>query len=362
MRLSTWLLASTLLLACATQEHDPEVKSAFEAFVAAIKARDAGRLYELSPPSLAEEMDGLQAELVALVGRVEREYPKSDRDGTLEALGPVAARSARTGRELFIALIDFDAVSVSAAVDRGLEIERIVVSGQEARVETRAGEIFQFVRVNDQWRCTTLLSQLEVYASLKRLRANMKVAATNLDRWEQATAENTNVRKPEGAFNVVVEAVRRGARVKVFEMLDEVSRKHLTSGLETIQKLQKALEKRYPNLAERTAYLQSHSATWVERVADEKSLFAGLWDAGKLESSLPFTGQVTLHKVDLVDEKKARVHFETGNGAETQHLVRTPDGLWRVAWLEPVLLREAVRAMEAELRAVPPIATPALQP
>lgn len=343
------------LASCQEQKAlDADVVAAFDGFMAAVKARDAGRLYDLSPKPLHERMDALQTELSDLVGRLDSDYPMTDRPEALAAIGADLVRGTTSGRDLFVALVDFDAVRLGADAERGLAPAEVRVQEDEATLTTAGGETFQFVREDDEWRCTTLLTQLDRYPSLRRLRGNMKTASANLEAWLRATRETTDHGKPEGAFNLVVLSVRRGARMMIFSLLDEQSLERLKAATKVVAALQAAAEARYPKPSQRAEYLTGRGIAWVERVGDERALFAALWDNGVVKAELPFEADVQLLRSEPGEDKSATVVAKTANGESRTTFRRNIDGKWRLSSLEAALAREGLRKLEAELRAIPP--------
>jgi len=353
------LIATALTLCgCDKDEHDPEVLGAHETFIAAIKARDAGRVLELSQPELAEHMDKLYAEMAEVAARITKEYPAHDRDAALANIGAELLKGVSSGRELFIALVDFTAVRWGADVDRGLAVKRIDRDGAEAVVETAGGETFRYIQAKDGWHCTTALAQFESYPSLKTLRHNIGIAKRNLGTWSKATAESLDPTKPEGAFNIVALTVKRGARVMLYGLLDKPSHERLKAGAAAATKYQAAVEKRFPKKADRHAYLQKRGISWVERVSDEKTLFAALWDAKVITGELDFPDPVKIDGVRGEGDVQSVV-IKKGDADVPVAFRRALGGRWMLSHLEPALEREVVRKLEAELGAIPVAGAPA---
>jgi hypothetical protein len=334
---------------CQSHAEEPAVVDAFQSFVAAIRAQDAGRLYDLAPKALRQKLDSLHTELFELVVQVEREYPKAEVAATLEGIAAELLDGAESGRDLAKALIDFSALHGGAGTDEGLAINTIWVGDEKASLTTRAGETFPFFREGGAWVCGTLLIQLDQNPSLKRLRANMRIVAKNLAAWKSATRETTDQTKPAGVFNVVVEAVRRAARVKVYELLDAESLKLLEDGSAAVRRLQHALEKRFPGRAQRAAYLVKRKLAWIELVRGPKALFAGLWDSGNLKNELPFIKEVTIRAIHIRNDSTALLTAATGAGERRIEFKRATNGRWKLSALVPVLHRVAIRGMETEL-------------
>ncbi len=351
------LLAVALIaLACAEEpkSFDPAVTEAFEALVGAVRAKDAGRLYDLSPKATRDLADALYAEQRAALDAVSDAYPAADRATALESLGGSLAAGATSGRDLFIAMVDWSRVTLDAAADRGLAIDAVTVSDTEAVLTTTGGETFRFVKEEGALRVANFGAQLEASPGLKKLRANLAIARKNLTAWDKAISESTDRSKPEGTFNVLAEAVRRGARVMVYELLDPLSRTELTAALKVVNSLQAAAEKAHPDLAARRAALGAKKLEWVDRIADERSLFVALWDAGYLGQDLPFGAAADIRGVDNKGNDAASVRVSLDGAAEKGFsFVRNEVGRWCFAGLSATLQREGTRRLEAELRAWP---------
>ena len=363
MRLLTRSIVALAFIVSACQQEevvlDSEVVSAYDTFVQAIRTHDAISLYELSPGELRARFDALYAELNGIIARIEREYPAVDRADALQALAADTVRKAKNGRELFVALVNVQGIEESEAIRSGLQVATTSVDGDKAIVTTRGGEAFHFERDRGKWRCTTLVEQLDSYASLSTLRTNMMTAASNLDVWLKARRETVDPTRPEGAANIILQAIRRGRRVTVFERLDDASKKHLADGAAAVKELLAALERRFPTKDERTRFLSDQKLGHLEKVADAKSLFAALWDAGLLASDLP-SGKGTTVKSVTEGERGVTTVVTTGpEGESTTQLVKGKDGQWQLASLEPVLDREAVVRIRQAIGAVP---VPAIAP
>ncbi len=357
VRCSVFLLLTTCLLACQEEVLDPEITAVHESFVAAIRAGDVAKLYEMTPDEARAYFDKLWSTWFDVATRVKEQYPAHERDAALEALAWERLKDLDSGRAMFTALIDFDNLNAGAdsGVERGLKPVSIQRGDGEATVETASGERFRYVLEGETWRAATILAQLERYPTLKRLRANLKVAHANLGTRARASAESTDLRKPQGAYNVVLLAVRRGARVMLFQQLDDASRKHVEAALAVIKQLQEATEKRFPGADARRTYLASRNIAWIERVADAPGLFAGLWDEGGLKAALPVpeTGDIAIGRVETgAVETDVTVHGKVGETPLALKLARVVSGHYRLAQLEPNLVKE-LRRLEAELRAVP---------
>lgn len=352
----TCVAALTLALACAEEPKtfDPTVTEAFNAVVGAVRAKDGGRLYDLSPKATRELVDTLFAEQRSALDAVRDAYPEADRAQALESLGGSLVEGAESGRDLFIALLDLNRLTLDAAAERGLEIDAVTVSDTEAVLTTKGGETFRFVKEADGLKVANFGAQLEASAGLRKLRANLAIARKNLAAWDKAISETTDRTKPEGTFNVLVEAVRRGARVMVFEILDKASRDELTAALAVVKSLQAASERQFPDPAARRAALASKKLEWVERIADERSLFVALWDTGYLAQDLPVSTKAEILGVDNSGDDSAVLRVSLDGAPERRFpFVRNEVRRWCFAGLPATLQREGTRRLEAELRAWP---------
>ena len=349
------LVAVLSVVACEEEpEFDPAVLTAYESFTNAVKAGDGGRVWELSPPELHSMVEELRDELIAVAALVREEYPTSDRDLALQNLAAELYEGTETPREMFIRLLDKDAMSADGGTDKGLTPVEVKVYGAEAVVETKGGETFRFELYGDDWRCTTLVAQLEAWPSLVRIRKNAEIVRRNIKSWRRNKQETTDRSKPAGAFNIVLQAVQRGKRVTVFEQLDKTSRETLKQAYTACQQLQKQLEVKFPAKAARTAYLEGRKSQWVEQVANEKTLFALLWDQGKLAGELPpAAGDVKVLRSESTSDDSAVVVAATKDGERRFQFKRVLGGEWRFANLQAAIEREALRFIEAETRALP---------
>ena len=179
----------------------------------------------------------------------------------------------------------------------------------------------------------------------------MKIVASNLGAWKKATRETTDLSKPAGVFNVIVEAIQHKPqrRMKVFELLDETSHKHLEAGGLTIKRLQRALEKRFLRNANRQSFLKKHGLLWIERVRGAKALFAGLWDNGFFKDELPLVNEVTIRAVQTLEGGRAVLTAATGKGERSFPFIQVEAGQWRFLGLGKVIRREAITKPEAAL-------------
>ena len=357
IRVASFLLAACIFVGFAACDDEPvfepTVTAAFQSFVGAVKAGDGGRLWELSPPEFHSLVEKFRTEMLEISRLVREEYPESDRDIALQNLASELYEGTGTPREMFIRMLSKDAMTTDDATDRGLQPVAVKVYGDEAVVETKGGETFRFELLGDEWRCTTLVSQLESWPALTRLRKNAGVARRNIESWRRDKQETTDKNKPAGAFNIVLKAVRRGARVTVYEQLDKSSRRALKQAFDTCAKLQKELERRFPRKSSRIAYLTKRNARWVEQVANEKTLFALLWDRKKFASELPpADGDVTVLRSEYMSDDSAVVIASSAAGERRFQFRRVLGGEWRFANLHATIEREALRFLEAESRAL----------
>jgi hypothetical protein len=304
----------------------------------------------MAPASLKERVDALYQGLSQLVEQVKREYPKAEVDAMLEGLAVELVKSADSGKGLLMGLLDFGGVKSGPQTKQGLEIGEIWVGVEKATVTTRAGETFPFVLEGEKWRCSALLLQFNQNPSLRTLRANMKTVTANLRAWKQATSETTDPSKPTGVFNVVAKAVRRGARVKVYELLDDATLKQLKVGEELVQRIHRAGQKKFLRTANRQRYLKKLGLLWIDKVRGDKALFAGLWDNGVFNDELPLKKEVTIRAVQMKGELRAVLTVATSDGERRFTFTRAANGHWRLNALEDVIQRECIRKLELALR------------
>ncbi|MFT5432416.1 MAG: hypothetical protein ACI9OJ_003115, partial [Myxococcota bacterium] len=345
------LLVSGLTTACQKQEHDPSLAAAFEEFASAIRAQDAGRLWDLSPAELHDRLDTLYEELSDVIDSVKNQYPQSDREAALQNLAADRVAGVTSGKELFIAFLALDALSTSPAVARGLEIESTRLTGPEGTVITRGGETFLFVREGDGWRCTSLLAQFESFPSLRTLRANMQTAKSNIETWSKATAETTDRTKPAGTLNVLARASRRQARVMVFQLLDKASKEQLAAGAKAASEFKAELAKRIPSADARKKYLVDRKMSWLLRVGTPKSLFVELWDAEVFAKMVPTLDAFEIDEVVTVSEDLARVKV-TFADQKREFEFKRELSVWFFSSLEPAIVASGIARLTREQRAL----------
>lgn len=346
---STSLLV--LLLACAEPvTFDPEVSSAYKSFVDAVRAKDGAKLWEMTPEPARKTLKELYEEVRDVVSAASAGYPEVDRVAALASLGSSLLEGARDERDFFLALLDFSRVKFDAAADAGMAIESLTVQGDEANLTTRAGEVFRFVKEGGAWKSTAIQAQLDLNPTFKRLRANLAVARANLESWDKAAQETTDRSKPEGAFNVFFESVKRGARVMVYELLSPASKEPIKKAVASLKEYQASLEQRFPALPARQALLTERKFAWAERVGDEKAFFAGLWDTGVLAADLPVGVTATIESVENQGTEKATIVVKLDGNPRSFVMTRDDTKRWGYAGLEATLEREGLRRVEAEMR------------
>ncbi len=348
-----------LVLACAEPEtFDPDVSSAYKSLVDAVRAKDGTKLWEMTPDSARKTLKELYLEISDVVSAASAGYPEVDRVSALASLGASLVEGARDERDFFLALLDFGRVKFDAAADAGMAVESLTVQGDEASLTTRAGEVFRFVKEGGVWKSTAIQVQLDLNPTFKRLRANLAVARSNLASWDKAAQETTDRSKPEGAFNVFFESVKRGARVMVYELLSPASREPIKKAVVSLKEYQAALEKRFPALPARQALLAERKFAWTERVGDEKAFFAALWDTGALAADLPIGSTAAIDKVKSQGPEKALIDVKLDGNRRTFVMTRDDTKRWGYAGLEATLEREGLRRVEAEMRHLDALPTP----
>jgi len=335
---------------CGSEEQHDQIKVAYAAFTNAAKTNDAGRLYDMSPKAFRDRVDKFYLELSTLIETVEREYPKAEVEVTVENLAKPQVSGAANGRDLVIALVDFSGVTKSEDVDDGLAIDEIGVSGTEATLTTRAGEVFNFIQENNAWHCNSLAVQFDRAISVTKLRANIKAVNKNLAAWKKATRETTDQTRPEGVFNVLTRAVKRAARVKIYELLAPNTQGHLKHAAELARNFQKVVDRKYPRKRARLDFLKQVKLGWITGVAGDKSLFAAMFDAGLFRDELPLLKAVTIREIRVLKDDTAILVAATSGGDKKFEFQRLPTASWRLLSLEPVIVREAVRRLEVQLK------------
>ena len=323
---------------------DPAIVSVHSKMVTALKSSDTESLYNLSSVELHNKLDSFHIRWKQTIKRVRYEYPAAEKEKALTQLAVEVADKVNNGKELFVHLLELPTDTPDGAVNQGLEIAEHVVNEDRAVVTTKAGEVFEYVLENGQWRCSLLHNQWESYSSLKRLEGNIKTANENLDSWRVASRETTDQRKPEGAFNTIIQAVGKGYRMTVYTVLSKDTVALLKKGSDDATQLRSLLKRHYPKDGHRREFLVKRQIDWTERVTDGRSLFAILWDTGRLKMDLKLERESKVKSV-IPSEKNANlVVIVAGiDGPGDQYeMMRQSDGLWKLQSLETAIRAKAV--------------------
>ncbi len=342
---------------------EPELQQALDALVSAARDKDAAALWAISPAKLHSRFDALAADLVTTWERVQRDYPAAEQAAALESLGEPTLKSALvegTGAELFAALTDFTRIGTGEAVDRGLAVSSVTRDGDTATLKTQNGESFRFVREGDAWKAAVLLDRLDAHPTIAGLGAHVRDVKKVLDGWVKTRQESVDPKRPEGAFNVAMEAIRRTRRVTLFEMLEPSARAKLDAAFATVEKLQKAAELRYPTLAERKSVLDARKLAWIEGVPDAKALFVALFDAGAFADDVPATGNASITAVRSAEAGAMEVVSKEKDKEWVVRFSRAETGEWKLAALTAAIQRESERLSSEVARPelAPPVAPP----
>ncbi len=354
-----------MLFACQQKEHDPALVAIHSQMTEALVSVDTETLYVLSSSELHTRLDDFHGRWEKTVQRVRKEYPTAEKEKALKQLAVGVSEKVENGKELFVHLLELPDGPVDGLVKQGLEIAELVLNGDRAVVTTKAGEVFEYRFENGQWRCTLLLNQWESYPSVKMLENNIKIANANLDSWRVASRETTDQKKPEGAFNTIIQAVQKGYRMTVFTVLSTETIRLLNQGAKSAVALRKKLKKQMPKEPERREFLVKRQIDWSTRVTDGRSLFAILWDTGRLKMDLKIVNDTKVKSVIPSESDKNRVSIMTGSkaGDEQFEMIRQTDAFWKLTSLETVIKAKAVgpilRAIaELEVPSEPAATTP----
>jgi hypothetical protein len=355
------LLCSGVFLGCQERELDPAVLAAYQHFVQALKADDREALYAQSPVALHARMDVLYLRWKTVVARVREEYPEAEKIKTLELLAATIIDRTSSGKDLFMALLEDLLEPPGPPELQGLEVADLIVRNKRAIVTTKAGEVFEFVTDQNQWRCTLLDNQFtgDTYTSLKMLEANMDTVASNLDSWRVASRDTTDQTRPEGALNTIVQAFIYGKRMTVYEVLSEATTQLLAEGARLSGTLRKQLKATNPKPDSYREFLVQRSLEWVARVVDGRSLFAILWDTGRFKSIFPLTRSSKIQSV-LPGQGGGAVVLVRTNSEQSRYTMRVnKDGKWKLQDLESAVREVAVQPIQRALEALKQASAPA---
>jgi len=340
-----------LLSACQQEEHDPALVTVHTQMTTALIAADKETLYALSSADLHTRLEDFHSRWDQTVQRVRAEYPESEREKALKQLAADVSEKVGNGKELFVHLLSLNEDLTDGLVQQGLDIAELVLNGDRAVVTTKAGEVFEYRNENGQWRSTLLLNQWESYASVKMLENNIRTANANLDSWRVASRETTDQKKPEGAFNTIIQAVQKGYRMTVYTVLSAETIRLLNDGAKSATALRKKLKKQMPKEPERREFLVKRKIDWSTRVTDGRSLFAILWDTGRLKMDLKIASDTKVKSVIPSDTDPMRVSIVTGSkaGDEQFEMIRQADSSWKLTSLETAIKAKAVGPIRGAL-------------
>jgi len=181
VRLFPALLAFTWIgaLGCAAAPRDAAVEEIHSRVVAAVQARDAGDLFDLSVPEVATRMEAMFSRWVRARDGLATDQG-ADRSSLREGLALRHLEGVRSARGFFIALVDFHGVVLEGGVSDGLVPQSVRVDGDRASLRTRSGEMFGYRRTDGVWRSVLALDALRMWPDIGRLEANLASAEAHL--------------------------------------------------------------------------------------------------------------------------------------------------------------------------------------
>jgi len=125
---------------------------------------------------------------------------------------------------------------------------------------------------------------------------------------------------------------------------------HLKQAAELARNFQKVVDRKYPRKRARLDFLKQVKLGWITGVAGDKSLFAAMFDAGLFRDELPLLKAVTIREIRVLKDDTAILVAATSGGDKKFEFQRLPTASWRLLSLEPVIVREAVRRLEVQLK------------
>jgi hypothetical protein len=280
------LVVVVLVMGCRNEPLDKELVSAHDRFQKAVSGTDSATLFEMSPAVFRQTMQTRYVEWSKMVQRVEAVYPEALKRDILSRLHVSLLQGVTDGKSLFISLVNLGERRDSEQVSYGLEAVRTHSDGNNGTVTTRAGETFDYVKEDDEWKCLLFQKQFRKNESWNSLIENMKTAAHNLNVWKDSQFESFSTKDPIGQTNVLLYAINQGNHTAVFNILDKPTKALMRKGWLKVKQVRAALAKRVPERKVRQHLLKTKKLSWMLRVRDDLSFFAALWDDGRISKSL----------------------------------------------------------------------------
>ena len=263
-------------LGCSSGEYHEAVFQALEQTVVALGEGDWKTAWLYSAPQAREELLTLHGELHAALEAVETVYPEQSREQARAAVGrdlvadiPVGAPDA--GPRLLGRLMAPGAIRFDDKARDGLRARGAIVDGDQAEIETAAGEVFRFQRTEAGWQARLIMDILDGSDEVKALRGNARAVQEAAASHHAVWKESTDPATPHGAYNAVRAALDadppRGE--VVFAGIDAEARAVVLEALRLSRKAQKSIQRRVTRIERARAYAKHgvtpYRASWKDQ-------------------------------------------------------------------------------------------------
>ena len=326
--LATALFIVGMASAMACQKASPEardVDAAFSELQRALFTGDAGALYDMSVPELRAEVAALRERIAAAVELVEGNYSTEEAQAIKKDIGGTLLEGAESDRDLYIAIADMRGIRHNETVDEGLKHDPASVRGSEATIQTKAGDVFRFVKGDDGiWRTDVALEGFRKWPAIATIEKNIVQVRKNVDAMRRQRDLLRDPRTPEGAFNLFREAVVGQNMDVVYTLLSAKTKAHLRSALDLYGKLPDDVRKEGP------AKVPEPLRAGLSRAEGVRSLLQEIAQTEILNDALSVSAA---DRVDHVDRTGDTAVVTTTGGREV-HLERGDKDVWRIVDLE----------------------------
>lgn len=335
------------LTAAGCKEPHPEAASVakvFQALQAAIYTGDAGALWDISVPELHQEVHALRERIARTSSVLDDVYSAEEARVIRRDIGGDLLENVTTDRQLFIALAPLGGAEKSDEITAGLEHAPAVVNGKQATIETKGAEVYRFVKGDDDvWRTDLALEAFRTWPSLAGLIANLDRVDENVEAMRRQRDLLRDARTPEGAFNMLREALVGQNMDVVYTLVTPASRDALRKALDAWTELPEATRKAP------VEGLCAACAAALEGAPDVRTVLRRLLEADALAEVLPLSASDRVENVERVSDGLVDVHTTR---SKTVRLVRGDKDVWRAdaleAWTRTALAEPIAKIPAAE--------------
>ncbi len=340
---------------CSEEQELHEVTATFERLIESIHEQDADGLWGLTTDHLRRFVTDLNTELNEAERLIRTYFPGWQHDELRSRLALERLGGAADGRELFTRLLELERARADAGVRAGLEHDPPDVQGGHARIRTRAGETFAFIRATDgTWRAE-MFDNLRHQPLVVTLRANAQTLRENVAFLREMYRVSQRPSTPEGAFNSLRDALVKGKGRVVIELLDAPAR-------EVLEQVRDKLHASYTGASSgnsrrvhrqrlQAALAETHldEVSLEEALASQHSLFQALVDNETLGALFGIDSDSAIYLVRLISRTEAVV---VTTEADEFLFESGPTGHWQLAQMDDLLRAALLEPLEAALAAL----------